>query len=121
MMSTLMVWDRKMDWTEGVYVWKKVETQYKVGTRQEQLFWRVIDSATSSKEFFYSPEDYQEYSGIPMSEYKEQADAWKLQYEAAEREFNAVTTSRNTTMIYNGQSYASFFPTSSEETAATIS
>lgn len=101
-----------MDQIEGDYTWKKIATGHRVGTRQELLFWRVATHGGASKEYFYSPEDYEAFSGIPMSEFQEQADAWKQQYAAAEQEFNDANTNINSALMYNdGQSYASFFPT----------
>lgn len=115
-MTTLMVWHYHVDkGSEDGYKWAKVPTDYKVGTREELLFWRVMDTngATSSKDYFYSPHEYEAFSGIPMDQYKEQVDAWDVQHKAALKEFNITRTNTNmTTAISNERSsYVSFFST----------
>ncbi len=124
-MSTLMVWEYQIDDAEHEYVWNKVATQYKVGSYQEALFWRVIDTANgiTSKDYFYSPRDYEAFSGISMDQYKEQVEAWNQQYQAAMTKFNIKHTNTNATVISNGRSYASFFPTDGyvEPTESTVS
>lgn len=71
------------------YVWNKVATEYRVGSRQELLFWRVMNSAggATSKDYFYSPSDYEAFSGISMELYREQIDAWNEQHVSAMTEF----------------------------------
>jgi hypothetical protein len=91
----------------------KIPTDYKVGTRAELLFWRVMDAAhgATSKDFFYSPHEYEMFSGIPISENTEQVDAWNDQHKMALKEFQLTKTKTNTTVVSIGRSYASFFPT----------
>lgn len=122
-MTTLMVWDKQWNEVENDYVWTKVPTEYKVGSYQEELFWRVMDAANggTSKDYFRSPRDYEAFSGISMDQYKEQVDAWTQQFQAAMRKFNINHTKTNATMISNGRSYASFFPTDGEPTGSTVS
>lgn len=112
-MATLMVWDYQVDPEEGSYAWKKVPTEYKMGSRAELLFWRVMDAANSAtvKDFFYSPHEYEEFSGNSMDQYKEQVAAWTEQHKAAVKEFDITETNTNATIISNGRSYSSFFPT----------
>jgi hypothetical protein len=46
------------------YAWVKVPTNYKVGSRQELLFWCVMNATGgTSKEYFYSPQDYESFLG----------------------------------------------------------
>lgn len=108
-MTTLMVWNYQVnDNTEEEYSWVKIPTDYKVGTRAEFLFWRVMDAAhgATSKEFFYSPHEYEVFSGIPISAYT----AWNDQHKMALKEFQLTETKSNVTVVSNGRSYASFFP-----------
>ena len=111
-MTTLMVWDYQADHnSEEGYTWKKVPTQYKVGSHQELLFWRVMDTVNgaSSKDYFYSPREYEVFSGISMDEYKDKVACWAEQYNAASKKLNITSTNTNATIISNGGSYASFF------------
>jgi|APSaa5957512576_1039674.scaffolds.fasta_scaffold26950_1 hypothetical protein len=113
-MTTLMVWNYQVDHnTEEGYSWVKIPTDYKVGTRAELLFWRVMDvvHGTMSKDFFYSPHEYEVFSGITISEYTEQVDAWNDQHKMALKEFQLTETKTNVTVVSNGRSYSSFFPT----------
>jgi hypothetical protein len=93
-MNTIMVWNYQWDDLESQYTWKKIPTDYRVGLNEEAIFWRVIDSTsgTSLKEYFYSPEDYESFSGIPMGEYQDRVDAWKIQHKSIENEFNIDKT-----------------------------
>lgn len=121
-MTTLMVWNYQVDHgAEDGYEWKKVPTEYRVGTRAELLFWRVMDAASgaTSKDFFYSPHEYEAFSGVSIDQYKEQVEAWTEQHTNALNEFNIVQTKTNVTMVSNGRLYASFFPT--EEQWQTLS
>uniref|UniRef100_A0A6C0IXY8 Uncharacterized protein n=1 Tax=viral metagenome TaxID=1070528 RepID=A0A6C0IXY8_9ZZZZ len=121
-MTTLMVWNYQVDHNTEGYSWVKVPTEYKVGTRAEFLFWRVMDAAHSSteKDFFYSHREYEAFSGNPVD--KEQADAWDEQHKSALKEFQITDTKRNATIVSNGCSYASFFPTEVEQqTVSTVS
>jgi len=124
-MTTIMVWNYQADHnTKEGYSWVKVPTEYIVGTRAELLFWRVMDVANgaTSKNFFYSPDDYQAFSGNPIDEYKEQVVAWAEQHNSALKEFQITETKTNTTVVSNGRSYASFFPTEVEQqTGSTVS
>lgn len=122
-MSTLMVWNHQVDHsTEEGYSWVKIPTDYKVGTRAELLFWRVMDHGGMCKDFFYSPHEYEAFSGNPISEYKEQVDAWNEQHKAALKEFQIAKTTNTSATIASGRSYASFFPTEVEQqTESTVS
>jgi len=116
-MTTLMVWNYQVDQnTEAGYSWVKIPTDYKVGTRAELLFWRVMDAAhcATSKDFFYSPHEYEAFSGNSVDEYKEQVDAWNEQHKTALKEFQLTETKTSATIVSNGRSYASFFPTEAE-------
>ena len=111
-MSTLMVWNYETDHnTVDGYTWRKIATDYKVGSREELLFWRVMVAANgaASKDYFYSPRDYAAFSGNNIDMYKEQIDAWSEQHKTILQEIN--TTNDNATVVSNGGSYASFFPT----------
>lgn len=109
-MSTLMVWSYEVDLEDG-YAWKKVPTEHKVGSRAELLFWRVKDAASgeTSKDYFYSHHEYEAFSGNSIDQYEEQVDAWTEQHKAAE--FDITQTKINATIVSNGRSYASCFPT----------
>lgn len=116
-MTTLMVWNYQVNDntevdhnTEEGYSWVKIPTDYKVGTRAEFLFWRVMDAAhgATSKDFFYSPHEYEVFLGIPISE---EYTAWNDQHKMALKEFQLTETKTNATVVSNGRSYASFFPT----------
>ena len=116
-MTTLMVWNYQVDHNTGGFSWVKIPTDYKVGTRAELLFWRVMDAAhgATSKDFFLSPRDYEVFSGNPVSEYMEQVYAWNEQHKMALKEFQLTKTKTNATVVSNGRSYASFFPTEVEQ------
>ena len=58
-----MVWDYHVNNFDGEYMWTKVPTRYFVGSHEEKLFWRVMTPQSTTKEFFYSPEEYQAFSG----------------------------------------------------------
>jgi hypothetical protein len=121
-MTTLMVWNYQTDHnTEESYSWVQVPTEYRVGTRAELLFWRVTNAAhgTTSKDFFYSPREYEVFSGNSIDEYKEQVDAWTEQQKSALKEFQITETKTDTTIVSNGRSYASFFPTK-KQTVSTV-
>ena len=121
-MTTLMVWNYQVDQTtEDGYTWVKVPTNYKVGSRQELLFWRVMNATGgTSKEYFYSPQDYESFSGVPMSEYQEQTNAWHIQHKDALQEFAIKSTNTNATIVSNGRTFASFFSTE-QPTGSTVS
>lgn len=111
-MATLMVWDYQDDQdSENDYAWNRVPTEYKVGSRAELLYWRVKANGDTSKDFFYSPHDYEAFSGVSIDQYKVQVDAWTEQHKAALKEFDITQTNTNATIVSNGRSYASFFPT----------
>ena len=111
-MATLMVWTYQVDHgSEDNHTWNKVASDYKIGTHEELLFWRVINSGATTKDYFYSPHDYSVFSGIPMDVYKEQVDAWHEKYDVTLKALNITRTNINATIISNGRSYASFFPT----------
>ena len=111
-----MVWSYQAGNSTEDGHWKQIPTEYKVGTRAELLFWRVMNAATGAtlKEFFYSPRDYEMFSGRSIYEFKEQFDAWTEQHKAALAEFEMITENQgnsNATVVVNGRAYTSFFPT----------
>lgn len=90
-----MVWNYEVDHdSEDGYTWRKVGTDYKVGSRQELLFWRVIDAASgaSSKDYFYSPREYEAFSGNTIDPH--QVETWNEQHNTAV--VHAVNASRVT-------------------------
>ena len=120
-MTTLMVWDYQMDYVEGDYVWKKIPTEFSAGSHEELLFWRVMNSSDGSnmKEYFYSPEDYEAFSGNPMCDYQERAESWREQYESTMNKLN-IDVEPIFKSEYTGRSYASLLTTELGETNQSI-
>lgn len=112
MEQQLMVWDYHTSNFDGEYMWTKVPTKYFVGSHEEELFWRVMTPQSTTKEFFYTPEDYQAFSGIDISELQEEVVEWKKRYVLLEREMSVVqkeTLDRK--MALNAATYAALFAT----------
>lgn len=107
-----MVWDYHASNFDGEYMWTKVPTNYFVGTHEEKLFWRVMTPHSTTKEFFYSPEDYQAFSGIDISELQEEVVEWKKRYVLLEGEMSAVQKETlDQKMALNAATYAALFAT----------
>jgi hypothetical protein len=113
-----MVWNHQVGNSDAGYTWKKVPTEYKVGSQAENLFWRVHDGATE-KHYFYSPFEYESFSGIPIEQYKDQVDAWTEKQKTLLKDFNTAAQPNTAMISESGRSYNSFFPTA--QTESTIS
>tara|TARA_Y100001936_G_scaffold244932_1_gene286090 strand:+ start:1607 stop:1942 length:336 start_codon:yes stop_codon:yes gene_type:complete len=105
-----MVWDQHFNVYDGEHTWGKVPTSYQVGSRDEELFWRVIDTETSTKEYFWTPEDYQSFSGVDLSSLESEVQMWKKRYIELEKEMrNSENHPVDERIASNAATYASFF------------
>jgi hypothetical protein len=73
----IRVWERIYDELADSIEWDLVDTEHHVGSRNELMYWRVIESGTSNKTFFHGPEDYFLHSGADATEHQPVIMRWR--------------------------------------------
>lgn len=83
----LFVWEptAAADGTE-LFVWNRMPTGYRVGSKDELRFWRVMATGATDKEFFYHPAHYCNKAGVDPSTLKDTILHWEAQQAEAQQD-----------------------------------